>query len=96
MHVILSPETQKLLEQQMRKGQFSNPDDVLRIALQTLESSNGEDFEDLDPEVRASIEVAEAQHERGEGRPWGAVHQPVAPAMPDRYRVIILPQAAGE
>jgi Arc/MetJ-type ribon-helix-helix transcriptional regulator len=73
MNITISSKTQQLLEKQMRRGSFSNPDDVLQLALETLEQTRGEDYEDLDPQTRAAIEEAEAQYERGEGRPWEEV-----------------------
>jgi Arc/MetJ-type ribon-helix-helix transcriptional regulator len=75
MNISLSPQTENLLEEQMQKGHFSNPDDLLRIALQTLDQVQGEDFDDLDPQTRAAIEEAEAQYQRGEGRPWEQVRE---------------------
>jgi predicted transcriptional regulator len=75
MNVSLSPKTQKLLKQQMKKSGSSNPDDLLRIALQTLDAVRGEDYEDLDPATRAAIEAGEAQYQRGEYRPWGQVRK---------------------
>ena len=57
----------------MRRGRFSNPDDVVRLALQTLGQVQGEDYDELDIETRTAIEEAEAQYERGEGRPWEEV-----------------------
>jgi len=75
MNVTLSPQTQKLLEQQMSRGKFSDPDEVLRVALETLEQVQGEDYEDLDAETRAAIEEAEAEYERGEARPWEQVRE---------------------
>jgi Arc/MetJ-type ribon-helix-helix transcriptional regulator len=73
MTINISPQTQKLLEEQMKKGNFSDPDDVLRIALQTLEQTQGTPYEDLDPDTRAAIEEAEAEFQRGEARPWEEV-----------------------
>ncbi len=66
MNVVLSPETQKLLEARMKDGHYSSPDDAIRDALQVFD---GEAFEDLDPETRAAIERAEAQADSGEGIP---------------------------
>ena len=37
MTITLSPETQKLLEEWMKKGGFATADDVVRLALQTME-----------------------------------------------------------
>ena len=75
MTISLSPETKKLLEEQMKKGRFSDPDEVLRVALETLDQVKGEDCEDLDPQTRAAIEEAEAQYEHGKGLPWEEVRE---------------------
>jgi acyl-CoA reductase-like NAD-dependent aldehyde dehydrogenase len=45
------------------------------MALQSLDPVRGEDYEELDPQTRAAIEEAEAQFERGEGRPWEEVRE---------------------
>jgi Arc/MetJ-type ribon-helix-helix transcriptional regulator len=71
----LSAETQRLIEERMKQTGFASPDELVRVALQTLEQVRGEDFEDLDPETRAAIDEAEAQYERGEGRPWEEVRE---------------------
>ena len=68
MSITLRPETQKLIEERMRQGGFSSPDDLVRVALETLEVQ-GEDIESLDAETRAAIERAEEQSARGEGMP---------------------------
>lgn len=73
MTISLSPETQKLLEDHMKRGGFATPDDVVRAALETLDQARGEDFEDLDPETQAAIEEGLAEAERGEVRPWHEV-----------------------
>lgn len=73
MNITLSPETPKLLEEQMKLGHFPTPDDAGRTALQTLSETRGEDYEDLDAETRDAIEEAEAQYQRGEDRPWAEV-----------------------
>jgi Arc/MetJ-type ribon-helix-helix transcriptional regulator len=70
MTITLSPETQKLLEERMKRGGFPDPDAVLRVALETLDQVEAEALEDLDDETIASIERGEAQASRGEGRPW--------------------------
>ena len=66
MTIILSPETQKLIEEQMQASGLSSADEVVRLALDTLRQSAVEYYEDLDPEVRAGLEEAEAQYARGE------------------------------
>jgi Arc/MetJ-type ribon-helix-helix transcriptional regulator len=73
MTISLSPETQKLLEERMKRGGFATPDDAVRVALEMLEQYEGEALEDLDPDTLAAIERAEAQSARGEGRPWEEV-----------------------
>jgi Arc/MetJ-type ribon-helix-helix transcriptional regulator len=69
MGISLNPETQKLIEERMKRTGFSTADDLVRVALQTLDQVQGEDYEQLDAETRKAIEEAEAQHERGEGIP---------------------------
>ena len=73
MNIVLSPETQKLLEERMRSGRFATPDEAVRAALQTLGDVEGDALEDLDTETRAAIDRAEAQGDRDEGRPWEQV-----------------------
>ena len=75
MTITLSPETQKLLEEQMKTGQFSDADEVLRLALQTLSQTEAGDYDDLDADTRAAIEESEAQLARGEGIPWEDVRE---------------------
>ena len=75
MHIVLSPETQKLLEERMRSGRFASPDEAVRAALQTLGEVEGDLLEDLDPETQAAIDRADAQADRGEDRPWEEVRE---------------------
>ncbi|MDB5322232.1 MAG: hypothetical protein JWN40_3863 [Phycisphaerales bacterium] len=69
MNIAISPQTQKLLDEQLKRGGYSSADDVLRVALETLNEVQGEDYEDLDEETRAAIERAEAQYAKGGGIP---------------------------
>jgi Arc/MetJ-type ribon-helix-helix transcriptional regulator len=69
MNVTISPATQKLLEEHLKKGIYSSPDDGLNAALQTLAETEAEPLEELPPETIAAIERAEAQSARGEGIP---------------------------
>jgi Arc/MetJ-type ribon-helix-helix transcriptional regulator len=75
MNIALSPETQRLLEAQMKKRHFASPDEAVQFALRTLESTSPIDYEDLDEQTRAAIDEAEAQYQRGEGRPWEEVRE---------------------
>jgi len=70
MAVVLSAETQKLIEERMKETGVGSPDELVRVALQTLHQVRGEDFEELDAATRAAIEEGLAQADRGEGRPW--------------------------
>jgi Arc/MetJ-type ribon-helix-helix transcriptional regulator len=70
MNVVLSPETQRLLEERMKKGKFTSADDAVRVALQTLDQLEADDMDD---DTLAAIEEGLAQANRGEGRPWDDV-----------------------
>jgi hypothetical protein len=73
MTIVLSAETKKLLETQMKKHGYATPEEAVRIALEKLDEEKGEVIEDLDSELRAAIEEGLAQADRGEGRPWSEV-----------------------
>jgi predicted transcriptional regulator len=75
MAIVLSEETQKLIEQRLRESGLDTADELVRVALQTLDQVRGEDFEDLDEATRAAIEEGLAQADRGEGRPWAEVRE---------------------
>ena len=66
MNISLSDETQQLLERQMKERGDSSPDEVIRAALETLESQT---LDYLDPDTLAAIERAEAEIAQGEGIP---------------------------
>ncbi|MDB5322082.1 MAG: hypothetical protein JWN40_3713 [Phycisphaerales bacterium] len=75
MAIVLSAETQKLIEERMKETGVETADELVRVALQTLRQVRGEDFEDLDSETRAAIEEGLAQADRGEWRPWEEVRE---------------------
>ncbi|HSZ57998.1 MAG TPA: hypothetical protein VK797_20210 [Tepidisphaeraceae bacterium] len=68
MGIFLSRETQELIEQRMKSTGVS-ADDLVQIAIRTLDQVSGEDYEHLDPEIRAAIEEAEAEYQQGGGIP---------------------------
>ncbi|HET6247191.1 MAG TPA: hypothetical protein VFE47_05770 [Tepidisphaeraceae bacterium] len=70
MNIVLSPETQRLLESRMKIGSFANVDDALRTALQAAQEAENGILEDLDPGTLQAIAEGEAQFGRGEGRAW--------------------------
>ena len=81
MTISLSPQTQKLLEDRMRKGGFPTPDDAIRAALQISEATTQLD---LDDETSAALEEGEAQIDRGECRPWEQVRDEIRTRFLDR------------
>jgi Arc/MetJ-type ribon-helix-helix transcriptional regulator len=70
MGLSLSRETQQLIEERMRKGGYTSPDDLVRIALEVLDQVERDQF---DEETLAAIDRAEDQIERGACRDWDEV-----------------------
>ena len=77
MTISLSPETQKLLEEQMKKHGYASADEAVRTALERLNQEDSEYIEDLDEETQVAIQEGLAQSERGEGRPWEQVREEI-------------------
>ena len=69
MSISLNPRTQKLIEERMKATGCSTPDELVEVALQTLDQVQGRDYDQLDADTQAAIEEAEAQHQRNEGIP---------------------------
>lgn len=65
---LTKPELQKFIDEQVRSGQFSSPEQVIEAGLARLMLDPPP--EDFDEETLAAIDRAEAQFERGEGRPF--------------------------
>jgi antitoxin ParD1/3/4 len=65
MNLALSEETQKLLEERMRKGGYSTPEDAVRAGLAYLEQRE-RDGEFGAGELAQLLAVADAEIERGE------------------------------
>jgi len=72
MTITLRPETQRLLEDQLKKRNFTSPDEVVHAALQALE-----ELSDLDEETLDAIDEAEDQLERGEALDWKDVRDEI-------------------
>lgn len=74
MPIILSPETERLLADRLKTGQYESADEVVRAALNALEEleTNGLDEQTLD-----AIDRAEDQIERGEVHDWNDVREKV-------------------
>ena len=72
MTITLSPKTQRLLEDQLKKGNFASADEVLQAALQALDEVNEVDQATLD-----AIDKAEEEIERGEFVDWDDVRDDI-------------------
>jgi putative addiction module CopG family antidote len=74
MTISLSPDTQKLLEEKLKTGDYRSADDVVHAALQALSEleSHGLDDETLD-----AIDRAEDEIERGDVHDWKDVRDSV-------------------
>jgi len=68
MAISLTAETQKLIEDRMKRDGYPTPDDVVRAAMELLDQPA-----ELDAETLAAIDRAEEQIERGEYRDWAEV-----------------------
>jgi Arc/MetJ-type ribon-helix-helix transcriptional regulator len=67
MNVVLRPETQRLLEEFLKTGEYQSADEVLHAALEALISISAEP---LDEETLDALDIAEDQLERGEFHDW--------------------------
>lgn len=70
MNVTLKPELQQFVDEQIRSGRFTTPDEVLEAGLTRLML---DPVNDLDDEDVAGIEESEAQIARGEDLDWREV-----------------------
>ena len=70
MQILLSQETQRLLEQRMRRDGCVDPDRAVRTALERLDELDAAPCDGLDAETIAAINEGDAQLDRGAGRPW--------------------------
>ena len=70
MNVSLKPELQKFVDEQIKKGRYRSPDDVLEEALIRMME---EEALELDDETLDAIDESEAQIDRGEYRSWKEV-----------------------
>lgn len=82
--VSLNAETQRLIEQRMKSTGLTTPDELVRLALETLDQTQGEDVEDLDPTTRAAIDEGLSQSHRGETRPWDEVRDSLRARFVDK------------
>ena len=74
MTIVLSSETQKLLDRKLESGEYGSADEVLHAALKALDWASGGL---LDEAALDALDRADAQIERGEEHAWKDVRQQV-------------------
>jgi putative addiction module CopG family antidote len=74
MTIVLSPETQKLLDQKLQSGDYASADEVVHAALEALNWASGVP---LDEATLDALDRAEDQIDRGEEYAWKDVRQKV-------------------
>ncbi|HXE55993.1 MAG TPA: hypothetical protein VN541_23405 [Tepidisphaeraceae bacterium] len=74
MTILLSDETQRLLEERLRTGGYQSADEVVHAALQALGQL---ELHTLDDQTLDAIDRAEDQIERGEVHDWNGVREQV-------------------
>ena len=78
MTISLTPETQQILEREMKRGGYSSVDDLVRTALRTLEGAHAiDEHEDLDEPTRAALERGEEQFVKGDVIPLDEAFQEI-------------------
>ena len=66
MSIALRPETERQIEDQMKSGGYSSPDDVVHAALKALEDDRRGRLTEIE-ELRQQIAIGLEQLDRGEG-----------------------------
>ena len=74
MNIALSPETQKLIQEKLRGGDYRSADDLVRAAMAALDEL---DAHGLDEQALDAIDRAEEQIDRGEVHDWKDVREQV-------------------
>lgn len=67
MTLTLTPETQKLLDAQLRSGSYPSADALVRAALEHLQADSSADLDDA---TVAALELGLSQARAGQGIPW--------------------------
>ncbi len=74
MSISLRPETERLLEDRLKNGNYSTADELVHAAINALDEL---DSAELDTETLDAIDEAEDQIERGEVHDWRDVRDKV-------------------
>lgn len=69
MNISLSPDLEKYVQDKVRAGTFTSPDDVIRAALDTLRSQEQLNADDVN-ELRELIAVGLEESKKGLSKPW--------------------------
>jgi predicted transcriptional regulator len=80
MNIVLSLETQQLLEQRMKQRNYSSPDEAVRDALEMSEEAGAVP----DPETVAAIREGMSDVAAGRTRPWEEVKEELKSRFPNR------------
>ena len=65
MNLLLKPEHQKLIEDQLRTGRYANPDEIIAEALELL--NKRDQYQEWSEEIGRKIDIAAQQLDRSEG-----------------------------
>jgi putative addiction module CopG family antidote len=74
MSISLTPETQRLLEERLGKGDYRTADDIVHAALEALDER---ECNELDERTLDALDRAEDQIERGEVHEWADVRESI-------------------
>ncbi|HVT83217.1 MAG TPA: hypothetical protein VHM90_21440 [Phycisphaerae bacterium] len=74
MTIIIGPETQRMLEEKLKTGDYKSTEEVLQAALHALDQGQEEE---LDDETRAAIARAEQDIAQGRVHDWNVVRDQV-------------------
>ena len=72
MNIILKPEQEQFIQNQLAQGKFPNAEAVINQALQLLQEKHQE-YEEWEEDVRIKVNEAGEELERGEGVPLETV-----------------------
>jgi antitoxin ParD1/3/4 len=81
MNIILTPEQEQFIKDQMAQGRFKSPDEVFDQAFRLLQEKYQE-YESWIEVVRQQVDEAAAELERGEGIPLETVME----QLQDKFR----------
>jgi antitoxin ParD1/3/4 len=81
MSIVLTPEQEQFVREQMARGPFKSPDEVLEQAFRLLQEKYQE-YESWIEVVRDQVNEAAAELERGEGIPLDTVME----QLQDKFR----------